>query len=174
MIKAITLCTLIACLVALAPATAQAANNNNNTNSLNIPVTGTGSAGAFIGTFHIVNFTFQNGQVFANGIISGTVTSSAGIVTSIVQTASAQLAASGGASAAAASCTILHLVLGPINLNILGLQITTNQIVLDISAIPGAGNLLGNLLCEIANLLNNPSQTLAGLLNQVLSILQTL
>jgi hypothetical protein len=53
--------------------------------------------------------------------------------------------------------------------------VTTNQIVLDITAVPGAGNLLGNLLCDVANLLNNnPTATLVGLLNQIIAILQGL
>ena len=39
--------------------------------------------------------------------------------------------------------------LGPINLNLLGLSVRTNQINLRIDAVPGAGNLLGNLLCGI-------------------------
>lgn len=100
-------------------------------------------------------------------------------VTSVLQTVSAPLvippaSSTNGAAAAAASCPILHLVIGPINLNLLGLQITTNQIALDISAIPGAGNLLGNLLCDVANLLNSPTQDLANLLNQILGILRGL
>ena len=45
--------------------------------------------------------------------------------------------------------------------------------MLDITAVPGAGNLLGNLLCSVANLLNNPG-ALAQLLNQILAILQGL
>jgi len=66
-------------------------------------------------------------------------------------------------AAAASSCPVLHLLLGPLNLNLLGLNISLNQVVLDITAIPGPGNLLGNLLCDIAGLLN-PGGTLAGAL----------
>ena len=47
----------------------------------------------------------------------------------------------------------LHLVLGPINLDLLGLEVTTKQIILDITAVPGPGNLVGDLLCDVANLL---------------------
>ena len=43
-------------------------------------------------------------------------------------------------------------------------------IVLDITAESGPGNLLGNLLCAVAGLLDNPSG-LARLLNQILAIL---
>ena len=52
------------------------------------------------------------------------------------------------------ACQVLNLVLGPINLNLLGLVVRTNQINVRIDAVPGAGNLLGNLLCAVTNLLN--------------------
>lgn len=51
-------------------------------------------------------------------------------------------------------CPILHLELGPLDLNLLGLRVQLNQVVLDITAIPGPGNLLGNLLCAVAGLLD--------------------
>ncbi|HYQ31950.1 MAG TPA: hypothetical protein VEQ83_01970, partial [Lapillicoccus sp.] len=68
-----------------------------------------------------------------------------------------------------AACNILHLVLGPLNLNLLGLHVHLNQVVLDITAIPGAGNLLGNLLCAVAGLLDG--SPLAGLLGQLTNLL---
>lgn len=70
-------------------------------------------------------------------------------------------------------CTILHLDLGPIFLDLLGLQVTTNEIVLDITAVAGPGNLLGNLLCALVHLLDqNPLSTLVGqLLAQINAIL---
>jgi hypothetical protein len=46
-----------------------------------------------------------------------------------------------------------------LHLNILGLVIDLNQVVLHITAVPGSGNLLGNLLCGIANLLNGTNFT---------------
>ena len=51
------------------------------------------------------------------------------------------------------ACSILSLDLGPINLNLLGLVVRTNQIQLRIDAVQGAGNLLGNLLCGITGIL---------------------
>jgi hypothetical protein len=76
-----------------------------------------------------------------------------------------------------ASCTILHLVLGPLNLNLLGLKVHLNTVVLDITAQSGSGNLLGNLLCAVAHLLDNTSPTLndlnqlSSLLNRIIGIL---
>ena len=56
-------------------------------------------------------------------------------------------------------CAILDLSLGPINLNLLGLEVNLDNceggpVTVDITAEPGRGNLLGNLLCGVTNLLN--------------------
>ena len=71
------------------------------------------------------------------------------------------------------TCEILNLVLGPIHLDLLGLVIDLNQVVLNITAEQGSGNLLGNLLCAVAGLLDGPSPlgAIAGLLDRILSIL---
>jgi hypothetical protein len=72
-----------------------------------------------------------------------------------------------------ASCQILRLSIGAIDLNLLGLVVHLNPVLLVITAVPGPGNLLGNLLCAIANLLNGggPLTGLATLLNQLLALL---
>ena len=62
---------------------------------------------------------------------------------------------------------VLNLVLGPLDLNLLGLKVHLDKVVLDITAVPGAGNLLGNLLCAVAGLLDG-----TGVLGQVASLLQ--
>jgi len=54
---------------------------------------------------------------------------------------------------AVGTCDILNLVLGPLDLNVLGLEIHLDTVVLDIIANP-AGGLLGDLLCAVANLLD--------------------
>ena len=75
---------------------------------------------------------------------------------------------------AAATCPILHLDLGPLTLNLLGLNVHLNEVVLDITATSGPGNLLGNLLCGVSNLLNGQSvlsSELTGLLNIVQQVL---
>jgi hypothetical protein len=73
-------------------------------------------------------------------------------------------ATAGTTSTAATTCTILHLVLGPLHLNLLGLKVYLARVVLDITAQSGAGNLLGNLLCAVAHLLDNTSPTLTDIL----------
>jgi len=76
----------------------------------------------------------------------------------------------GGLSTAAASCSILKLDIGAIHLDLLGLVVDLAPIHLDATAVPGAGNLLGNLLCAVAGLLD-PNTFLADFLNQLLGIL---
>ena len=64
-------------------------------------------------------------------------------------------------------------MLGPLDLNLLGLEVHLDTVHLNITAVPGPGNLLGNLLCAIAGLLDGPSPLsgIAALLNRVLAIL---
>jgi hypothetical protein len=52
------------------------------------------------------------------------------------------------------ACDILTLALGPLDLDLLGLRVALDEVNLLIEAIPGAGNLLGNLLCGVAGLLD--------------------
>jgi len=81
----------------------------------------------------------------------------------------------GGATAAATPTTtsILHLSLGPVNLNLLGLDVNVDNcangpVTVDVSATSGPGNLLGNLLSGVSNLLNGSTNPLATqVLNQL-------
>lgn len=78
---------------------------------------------------------------------------------------------------AAGACNVLNLVLAPLDLNLLGLQVHLDQVVLNIVAQSGAGQLLGNLLCFVAGLLDGGGPLaglltrLTGLLNQILGAL---
>jgi hypothetical protein len=136
-----------------------------------IPVVGavTGTvAGVFNGAARITGFAVQNGQLVATGTLTGTVTNAAGVVVqSVAATFSTPILQQ------AASCEILNLVLGPIHLDLLGLVVDTNQIVVLITAVPGAGNLLGNLLCAVAGLLDGggPLSQVTLLLNRLLALL---
>jgi len=87
-----------------------------------------------------------------------------GTVTSVIKTVALPAAITNS------TCQILHLDLGPLSLDILGLQVNLSRVVLDITAQAGAGNLLGNLLCGVANLLNDPNG-LVRLLNSILGAL---
>ena len=91
--------------------------------------------------------------------------------------------ATGMATAAASTtCNILHLSLGPISLNLLGLNVNVDNcsggpVTLDVTATQGQGNLLGNLLCGVANALNGTNlgqaaidQILARIVGNVLRL----
>jgi hypothetical protein len=67
-------------------------------------------------------------------------------------------------------CQILHLDLGPLFLDVLGLQINLSEVVLDITAVSGPGNLLGNLLCSLVHLLDQSPLPLAEILDLLANI----
>jgi len=133
---------------------------------ITVPVVGTGAGSTFNGTFTLNRFaTNAAGQLVGAGTLAGTLTNTAtNEVTSILQSLALPVAN------VTATCDILHLDIGPIALNLLGLQVNLSRIVLDITAQSGPGNLLGNLLCSVAHLLDNPN-ALVNLLNQILAAL---
>jgi hypothetical protein len=90
----------------------------------------------------IRNITIEDGQLTAHGRIWNQ-SFRAPVNLSLAQSQSLQ-----------ATCPILNLQLGPIDVDLLGLVVETSAICLDITAQEGGG-LLGSLLCGIANLLNS-------------------
>lgn len=147
-----------------------------------------GRAGKVRGTFDAKRFLVKKGETYAVGVLHATLRRGDG---SLVGRANRQItipvrnarvgaatAAAFGESAVAAGapCQILDLVLGPLDLNLLGLKVHLNRVVLNIEADPGAGALLGNLLCAVAGLLDGPSLLeqlrLSNVLNRILSILR--
>src|SRR5262245_1821457 len=166
------LALVLSAVVALGtPAVAGAANSKK------VPVHGTTAKGApVVGTFNIKHFKRVNKVVRAVGTYTGTVrgkhvTSSAWApVKSINGTAIAKKTDDAGAAdGQAASCSILDLTLGPLHLNLLGLVVDLNQVHLQITGEQGPGNLLGNLLCSVAGLLDGTPT--AGLLQQITKLL---
>jgi hypothetical protein len=83
------------------------------------------------------------------------------------------IAGARSAPAAQLTCEILRLSIGAIDLDLLGLTVHLNPVLLIINAVPGPGNLLGNLLCAIVNLLNGGGALaqIVNLLNQLLALL---
>jgi hypothetical protein len=125
------------------------------------------------GTFTPQKFSVVNGVLEATGVLAGTLTDANGTQLGTVDQTVTDSVNTGATSAAADSCSVLNLTLGPLNLNLLGLVVTLNQVHLTITAVPGVGNLLGNLLCDITNLLNSGGSlsTISVLLNAVLAAL---
>ena len=141
-----------------------------------VPITGTlaDGTGSVDGVFDVQRFANQNGTLTAIGTFSGTITDEAGAV---LATGTEQVALPVDLAQSAGSCQILDLVLGPLNLDLLGLEVFLDTVHLNITAQQGPGNLLGNLLCAVAGLLDGPTGVnaivtqIAALLNQLLGIL---
>lgn len=140
---------------------------------------GTASDGSKVtGSFTPLKFVKKDGKQQVKGVVDGVVTHANGTKETFTALRTLQVKKingqrlSGLASTSAqrmAVCDILHLVLGPLDLDLLGLRVHLDKIVLDIVAATGAGNLLGNLLCAITGLLDGgPLGGLLGQLNDLL------
>jgi hypothetical protein len=126
------------------------------------------------GSIHREPVVTRAGKTYAVGTLTGRLGSHNIKSTQVMLPA--KVVNGSGIAGVAKVCPILHLVLGPLNLNLLGLVVHLNRVVLDITAHSGPGNLLGNLLCGVANLLNqNPvvGGRLSGLLNIVENLVNT-
>lgn len=137
-----------------------------------------GAPGTVTGTFEPDRFEVVGDKVMAVGELTATLTDSTGTVvgneTTTVSLPLVTDATNGAVTAQQIVCDVLDLVLGPLDLNLLGLDVHLDRVVLNIVAVPGA--LLGDLLCAVANLLNGGLGGLLGqltaLLNQILDILR--
>ncbi len=133
-----------------------------------------GKSGTVRGTFEPARFIVKKGDVYAVGTLHAVMKRGNG---TLVGTANKDVTIPlRNATATAKTCSILHLVLGPLDLNLLGLKVHLDKVVLDITAQSGSGNLLGNLLCAVAGLLDGSSTlsdllNLSNLLNRILSLL---
>jgi hypothetical protein len=156
---ALVAAVLAAAAITITPAAAPAAPP-----ALGVPINITlGQSGNILqGVATVTGVAVQNGQLVAEGTYTG-------LVNGVQQTA-IPFTSSIDLAQAEASCEILDLVLGPLHLDLLGLVVDLDQVHLNITAVPGPGNLLGNLLCAVAGLLDNngPLQGVTGLVNNLL------
>jgi hypothetical protein len=169
----LTAATLIASTIGLGtasaaptrPATAAAAGT---TLPVHVPATLHGVAGHLNGT--VPKFTANSGNVLAH-LVFTSFTSNTGHVTTLPNPITRNDRVIGAAPANV--CQILNLTLGPLHLNLLGLVVDLNRVHLRITAVRGPGNLLGNLLCAVAHLLDGsaPAAKKAALLNDVVGTL---
>jgi len=167
-----------------------------------VPMSGTVTKGGkafkgkqFTGKYTIERFVNSGGKLYSVGTLTGKAGSKKINKEGVRLPAAVANNAAAGSSQAHSSqvpplplpplpagnaCSILSLNLGPINLNVLGLVIRTNEIQLRIDAVQGPGNLLGNLLCGITGLLNpatggtGVANTPLGQLTQILNALLAL
>lgn len=129
-----------------------------------IPVTGTAADGTQV-TGQITDLSTK----VVNGVLMATGTIAVPGMGTDTFTAPVQALDSSG------SCTVLTLDLGPLHLDLLGLVVDLAPVNLDVTAVPGSGNLLGNLLCAVTHLLDNTGGAggsvngLSNLLNRLLA-----
>lgn len=134
----------------------------------NLPVTGTtvadvgGATGVFRGKVTITRFDYD--EVTQTLLVSGEIKDEAGTVKQTFSRIPSKLTSQGAPTAPV--CSILDLDIGAIHLDLLGLVVDLAPIHLNVNAVSGAGNLLGNLLCAVAGLLDPP-----GPLAQILALL---
>jgi hypothetical protein len=149
----------------------------NSEGKMKSTVTGKTSGGGTLGgTFTPLKFKNKDGVPQVKGVLDGVITHADGSKSKFTAIRSLELkkvngqklsSLATGTAANAAACDVLNLVLGPLDLNVLGLEVHLKQVVLDIIAVPGA--LLGDLLCAVAGLLSGG--VLGNLLGQLVGIL---
>ena len=179
--------TLAAFVAVFAMVFAPAATAQDVTDGLTSSVTGavtdtaTGDVlGDFVGDLTITGITRDGRDLVFEGLLNGAVVDDEGnpvldaagnpleVVDEVVEFAAGLTP--GGEGNGNPRCDILFLDLGPLHLDLLGLVVDLSDVQLDIHAVPGAGNLLGNLLCAVAGLLDGPGLG-GGILNAVDRIL---
>jgi hypothetical protein len=154
--------TLLAVLVAAslaATANASAAGTDragsaaNSSTSSSVRAVGGQVAGNVQVGYAVNQFVTHNGRLYARGEVIVTVRTASGTrvarkpFQTVVRSASAPRAS--GLVQQQEICTVLVLVLGPLDLNLLGLIIELDTVILLIRADP-EGGLLGDLLCGLA------------------------
>jgi hypothetical protein len=134
--------------------------------------------GTFSGTVSNIDVSYVKNKSYdglkVSGVLDGTVTRNSGEELPVTNEqfltkAKAKVPGAGGSGevTTAATCQILDLDIGRIHLDLLGLVVDLAPIHLDITAVEGPGNLLGNLLCALVGILD-PNQALADFLNNLL------
>ena len=177
-IRMAALAALTVCAVSLGAAGTASAQDAAVPATKKVAMKGTNKGKNFVGTYTIQRFETRAGKLYAVGTITGKLKNRR-VSRSNVAIPAALTGDDGGAQASQAACDILHLVLGPLDLNLLGLRVQLNQVKLDITAVPGDGALLGNLLCALTGILNQNGlltqlQNLVGGLNQVADALNAI
>jgi hypothetical protein len=169
-----TLVASLACALLIGSVGTASAQTSSQQFAKSVPVTGAASNGKKLrnGTLTIQKFVKRSGKIYAVGTLRGTFKGRS------VKRAVTTAVSGPGASTAQIvpdpnACTILNLDIAPITLNLLGLRVRTDRIHLIIDAVPGPGNLLGNLLCGITNALN-PGALTGTPLGQLVNILNAL
>ena len=164
---------------ASATSAAKAAKGQQLVTAAPTAVTGVAEDGSVLTSmFTLDRFREKQGVLYAVGRLTGTLGTQPvdQKVMFAVEGATNTAAGPQGLMAAQVACDILTLNLGPLHLDLLGLVVDLDPVNLAITAVPGAGNLLGNLLCGVAGLLDGGllGGGLGGLLNNLLDAIADL
>ena len=132
-----------------------------------VAVTGVNKGKNFNGTYTIQRFTTSGGKLVAVGRLTGTLKNRRVSRNNVRMPASFTEAARNSqtlptppAGLPVPSCPVLHLDLGPIKLNLLGLVVRTNRIFIFVDGIasPNAGGgLLGSIVCALSTVVLPPT-----------------
>jgi hypothetical protein len=159
-----TLALLVATIAFPSPASAQITK-------VVVPVTGELSdGGKFKGKIKNPDVSYRSAtdSLRISGVLKGTVTKADGTTEKVTKEFTTGILVHQDPD----NCRILILNIGRIHLDLLGLVVDIAPIRIDVTAVPGPGNLLGNLLCAIAGLLD-PNSALADFLDDLLAALFT-
>ena len=180
--------TLAIATALLVPLAGASSNADAASPLVTLPITGSTSGhGTFTGALALSRVGADNGRIFVEGVVTGTVARTKSSVGTFVSVP-VQLPLTGnwGPIAAVApgsplaewrgetvqrrillaqSCGILHLDIGAVTLNVLGVVVTTDPITLDLSGDSAAP--LGSIVCALLGLVG----TVGNLLNLLTSLL---
>ena len=177
---------IVMLLAAMAiPATAQTPTRTPvSSGSLTVPVTATitGQAEPVAGTFTIKRFVKLGDGLGAEGTLALANGLTTAATMPVTATTTPLSGAAGPTIQQVGECEVLELTLGPLDLNLAGLEVHLDQVHLLITADPSGGllgSLLAGLLCGsggslLAGLLENLAanlQQVINILNQILAIL---
>jgi hypothetical protein len=177
--KALTSFALTAAMMAalVAPTAAQAQTTPTKRLTQKVALKGATKSGkSFKGSYTIARFArSQSGKLVAVGTVRGRMGGKSVTKRNVKVPATLSKPATSAQipQPIPGACQILVLDLRPINLNLLGLVVRTSRIVVRIDAVPGAGNLLGNLLCGLTGILDPATASTrqqAAALNAVLAL----
>ena len=145
---------------------------------LQLPVNGTFKGGDFAGTASINRFEQRGNDIVAIGFVSGTLTRGSKAVGTVVagEVAWPVTVRSGGALGvnartaavtAQATCPVVNIALGPVDVNLLGADVSLSAVTLAI--VGQQGTPLGDLVCALSSLLGNVA-AVVNLLNSLLGL----
>jgi hypothetical protein len=161
-----------------------------DTSEICLDITAQSGPGKLLGNLltdisHLLDQGLSIGQILSNLSLTQLTTLStglSGVVNGALRAVGSPATAAAGGASVASGTEILHLAVGPVDLNLLGLRVHLDDchggpVTVDISAQPGAGNLLGNLIGGLAGLLDNPNATTGAIrakINQIANDVRSL